>query len=77
MESDECSGTPSMSRNQLMTDDVHYVVLDDWRIKIRELSIELGLSVGLIQSILTEDLGMKHTTHPALQSVCMSFSQEI
>jgi hypothetical protein len=59
VESDECSGRPSMSRNQLMTDEVHSVVLDDWRITIRELSNELGLSFGLVQSIMTEDLGMK------------------
>jgi hypothetical protein len=40
-----------------MTDKVHSIVLDDWRITIRELSNELGLSLGLVQSILT-DLGM-------------------
>ena len=55
VESDECSERPSMSRNQLMSDEVHSVVLDDWRITIRELSNELGLSFGLVQFILRED----------------------
>jgi len=52
VKSAECSGRPSISRNQLMTDEVHSVVLDDWRTIIRELSNELGLSFGLVQSIL-------------------------
>jgi hypothetical protein len=34
-------------------------MLHSWRIKTGELSDELGLSVGLVQSILTKDLGMK------------------
>jgi hypothetical protein len=38
---------------------VHSAVLDNWRITIRELSDKLGLSFGLVQPILTEDLGMK------------------
>jgi len=48
-----------MRKNQLMTYEVHPVVLDDCRITIRELSDELVLSIGLVQSILTEDLDMK------------------
>jgi hypothetical protein len=32
------------------------------RITIRELSDELGLSFGSVQSILTEDFGMKHVS---------------
>ena len=48
-----------MSRNQLMADKEHSVVLDDQSIIIRELSDEVGLSFDLVQSILTEDLGMK------------------
>jgi hypothetical protein len=59
VESDECSGRPHMSRNQLTTDEVHSVVLDECGITIRELSNELGLSFGLVQSIPTEDLDMK------------------
>jgi hypothetical protein len=35
-------------------------VLNNWRITIRELFDELGLSFSLVHSILTEDFGMKH-----------------
>jgi hypothetical protein len=43
----------------MMTDKVHSSMLDNQKITIRELSDELGLSFGSIQSILTEDMGMK------------------
>jgi len=39
---------------------VRSAVLDNWRITIIELFDELGLSFSLVQSILTEDLGVKH-----------------
>jgi len=44
-----------------MIDKVHSVMLDNCRITTRELSDELGLSFGSVQSILTEDTGMKFT----------------
>jgi hypothetical protein len=59
---DEHSGKPSMSRNQLMIDRVHSAMLDNRRIKIRELCDKLGLSCGSVQSILTEDLSMKRVS---------------
>jgi hypothetical protein len=48
-----------MSRNQQMIDKVCSAVLGNWRITIQQLSDELELSFGSVQSILTEDLGMK------------------
>ena len=36
------------------------MMLDKWRITIRQLSDELELSFGSVQSILTEDLAVKH-----------------
>jgi hypothetical protein len=57
--SDERSESLSTSRNQLMIDKVHSAMLDNCRITITELSDELGLPFGSVQSILTEDLGMK------------------
>jgi hypothetical protein len=58
--SDERSGSPSTSRNQLVIDKVCFAMLDNRRIIIRELSDKVGLPFASIQSILTEDLGMKH-----------------
>jgi hypothetical protein len=43
----------------MMIDKVHSAMLDNQKIRIRELSDELGLSFGSTQSILTEDMGMK------------------
>jgi len=40
-------------------DKAHSAMLDNQQITIRELSDELGLSFGSIQSILIEDMGMK------------------
>jgi hypothetical protein len=60
VESNERSGRPFTSRNQLMTDKMHSAVLGNRRITIRELSDELGLSFGSVQSILTEDVRLKH-----------------
>jgi hypothetical protein len=65
VESDECSGRPSTSRNQLVTDKMHSAVLDNRRITIRELSDDLGLPFGSVQSILTI---FGHETH--LSKIC-------
>jgi hypothetical protein len=51
-----------MSRNQLMTVKVHYIVQDDQRMSIRELSNELGFSIGLVESTVKEGLGMKYVS---------------
>jgi histone-lysine N-methyltransferase SETMAR len=57
--SDERSGRPSTSGTQVIIDKLRFAVLDNRRITIRELTDALGLSVGSVQSILIEDLGMK------------------
>jgi len=43
----------------MIIDKAHSATLDNQQITIRELSDELGLSFGSIQSILTKDMGMK------------------
>ena len=52
-------GVGSTRWNQLMIGKVHSAMPDNHRITITELFDELGLSFYLVQSILTEDLGMK------------------
>jgi hypothetical protein len=44
-----------------MIDKVHSAMLDNCTVTTRELSDELGLSFGSVQSILTQDFGMKLT----------------
>ena len=51
-----------MSSKQLMIDKGHVAMLDNQRMIIREPSHELGLSFGLVQSIVREDLGRKCVT---------------
>jgi len=48
-----------MSSKQLMVDKGYAAMLDNQGMIIRELSEELGLSFGSVQSITTEDLGRK------------------
>jgi hypothetical protein len=61
VESDKRLGRPSTSRNQMIINKVpSAMMLDKWRITIRQLSDELELSFGSVQSILTEDLAVKH-----------------
>jgi acyl CoA:acetate/3-ketoacid CoA transferase alpha subunit len=43
-----------------MIDKVHSVMQDKQRLTIKQLSKELELSFGSGESIMTEDLGMKH-----------------
>jgi predicted class III extradiol MEMO1 family dioxygenase len=45
-----------------MIDKVRSAVLDNRTLTIREHSLEFGLSFGSVQSILTEDLGMKRVS---------------
>jgi hypothetical protein len=59
VENDALSESPSVSRNQLMIDNVRTAVLDNQRITIGELYDELELLSGSVPPILTEDLGMK------------------
>ena len=54
VESGERSRRHSTSRKKLMIEKVHSAVLDNLRITIRELSNELGLSFGSVQSILAK-----------------------
>ena len=62
VESDKRSGRPCKNRNELMIDKVRSDMLDNRKTTIRELSDELGLSFGSVQSVLTEDLSMKHVS---------------
>lgn len=58
VESDPRSGRPSTSRNEVVINTVHAVIMEDHRLTIHEISEELGISVGSVNSILKKDLGM-------------------
>ena len=58
MESDARSGKPSTSRNDELIDQVWTFVMQDCHVTIQELAEEVGMSIGSVHSILTDDLGM-------------------
>jgi len=58
VESDESPRRLSMSRNSELIDKVLPCVQRLWEI-IREMSEEVGISISLCHSIVTQDLGMR------------------
>jgi hypothetical protein len=48
-----------MSRNADIIDKVRTSIIEDHYLTIREISYEVGISRGLTNTILTEDLGMR------------------
>ncbi|XP_014486230.1 PREDICTED: histone-lysine N-methyltransferase SETMAR-like [Dinoponera quadriceps] len=59
---DERSGRPKTATNDAMIDKVHQVVLDDQRLKVREIASAVGISAERVLKILSEDLGMRKLT---------------
>ena len=45
--------------SQEVTDEIHDIVLNDRRLKVREISETVNISVGCVWHILHECLGMK------------------
>jgi transposase len=52
VDSEPRPGRPSTSRNDNVIDQVRTLVMKDRRITVRELAIEVGVSTGLVHSIL-------------------------
>jgi histone-lysine N-methyltransferase SETMAR len=62
VESDAHSGRPSTSRNDELIDQVRALVMQDRHVTVRELAEEVGISTGLVHSILTFDLAMRRVS---------------
>ena len=62
VESDAHSGRPLTSRNDELIDQVRTLVVQDCRVTVRELVEEVGISTGLVHSILTDDLAMQRVS---------------
>jgi len=58
VESNTCSSRPSTSRNDELIDQVWTLVMQDHRVTIRELALEVGISTGSVHPILTDDLAL-------------------
>lgn len=62
VDSEERSGRPSTSTNEVMVNTVRAVIRDDRRLTVREVAEDLNLSYGSVQTILTENLGMRRVS---------------
>jgi transposase len=72
-DSDQRSGRPSTSRNANVIVNVRSLILEDHRLKVREISDEVGISTGSAHSILTE---CSHMCRVVTKSVPKLLSQE-
>jgi len=61
-ESDVRSGRPSTSRNDELIDQVRNLVMQGRRVTVREFSEEVGISIGSVHSILTDDLALRRVS---------------
>jgi len=59
VESDARTGRNSTSRNDELIDQVGTLAMQDRRVTVRELAEEVGISTGLVHSILTDDLALR------------------
>jgi transposase len=59
VDSEPRPGRPSTKQNDNVIDQVRTLVMQDRRITVRELAIEVGVSTGSVHSIMAEDLGLK------------------
>jgi len=62
VESDTCSGRPSTSRNEEMIAKVRTIVRNNRRQTVRQIADDCGISVGLCDAILTDDLHTKRVS---------------
>jgi transposase len=59
LEDDPCEGRPEGATPPEIIEQVHDVVLDDWRMKVREIAETIGISKECAGYILLEELDMK------------------
>ena len=58
----ERSGSPKYLTSPEIVKEIHDIVLDDPKVKVRELTEATGIPIGSVVEILHEDLGMKKLT---------------
>jgi hypothetical protein len=61
LEDDECSGRPSTSKTTENVEKIWELIHKDHCWTIHELADTFGISYGVCQEILTENLNMRHT----------------
>jgi len=59
LEDDPCEGHPKSATSSEIIEQVHLMVLADWRMKVREIAETIGISKECVGYILHEELDMK------------------
>jgi len=62
VESDARSGRPSTSWNYELIDQVRTLVMQDRRVTIQELAVEVGISTDMVHSVLTDGLALQRVS---------------
>ena len=62
MESDPRSGRSFTSRKEEVIDPVREKVLENRHLTVQEIVVEVGISPGLVHSILTENLNLRRVS---------------
>ena len=73
VESDARTGRSSTSRNDDLIDQVRTLVMQDRRVTVRELAEEVGISSGLVHSILTDDLALQRASVKFVRKLIQTF----
>ena len=63
LEYDPREGRPKSATTPEIIEQVHDMVLDDWRMKVREIAETIGISKEGVGYILHEELDMKKALH--------------
>jgi hypothetical protein len=65
-----CSGQPSISKMAENVERIREVIHENHRQTIHELTDTAGISYGVSQEILTENLNMRHIASSSQQRAC-------
>jgi len=77
MESSARSGRPSTSQNDELIGQVRTLVMQDRRVTIQELAEEVGISNGLVHSILTNDLALQRLSQKFVPKLLMMEQKQL
>ncbi|XP_068201628.1 histone-lysine N-methyltransferase SETMAR-like [Palaemon carinicauda] len=77
VESEPRSGRPSTCRNDQVIAKVNVLVMRDFRVTIREIAEEVGISTFSAHSIMTEDLAMNRVAAKFVPKLLMAEQKEL
>ena len=75
--SEACSGRLSTSQNKEVIEKVCQIVMEDCCLTLMKIVEEMGISRGLVYSILTEDLCMQRVSAKFIPKLLMKQKKEL